>query len=342
MATKKATTKKAAVPEVLEAEAPEVALVLTESAGLIDWLQGLATFFKTARAIEADAIATRDRVLKLPVPTTKAEDAAIRQEALAARDKRKGALAHWDPIASLLSKLHKRATSGRSRATDPLEEAEKFATRQHDTFERNEQRRAAEEQDRIRREEERKANEARERTLAEFEAAALKAEESSPDLSAREEKFVLLHSGLYADGTRAAAPAAAMLAAGAAGYKNPAEMAPRLIASDKIRAAITARQSAHTMRTQIEVMREMPPAIDEDKVAAAAPDLNSGDSHTWTAECLDPVALRDAAFEQPVLGIPRDLFVLDPVALNRYARQLEKQVERWPGVKATRKTTIRR
>ena len=340
---KKATTKKAAVvPEVLEAEAPEVALVLTESAGVLTWLEGLAAFFKTARAIETDAIATRDRVLKLPVPTTKEEDAAMRQEALAARDKRKGALAHWDPITSVLSKLHKRATSGRSRATDPLEEAEKFATRQHDTFERNEQRRAAEEQERIRREEERKATEARERTLAEFEAAALAAEESSPDLSAREEKFVMLHSGLNADGTRGAAPAAAMLAAGAAGYKNPAEMAPRLIASDKIRAAIAARQSAHTMRTQIAVMREMPPAIDEQLVEAAAPQLNSGDSHTWTAVCLDEQALRDAAFEQPALGIPRDLFVLDEAALNRYARSMEKQIERWPGVKATRKTTIRR
>ena len=339
MATKKT---KAAVPEVLEAEVPEVALVLTESAGVIEWLQGLAPFFRTAKAIEADAVATRDRVLKLKVPTTKAEDAAMRQEALGARDKRKAALAHWDPIASLLSKLHKRATAGRSRATDPLEEAEKFATRQHDTFEREETRRAAEEQERIRREEEQKAQADRDAKLAEFEAAVLAAEESSPDLSAREEKFVTVHCGLYADGTRAAAPAAAMLAAGAAGYKNPAEMAPRLIASDKIRAAIAARQSAHTMRTQLEVMREMPPAIDEEKVDAAAPQLNTGDSHTWTAVCLDPVALRDAAFEQPKLGIPRDLFVLDPVALNRYARSLEKQVERWPGVKASRKTTIRR
>lgn len=342
MATKKATTKKAAVPEVLEAEAPEVALVLTESAGIIEWLSGLAPFFKTAKAIEVDALATRDRVLKLPVPTTKEEDAAMRQEALAARDKKKAALAHWDPITALLSKLHKRATSGRGRATDPLEEAEKFATRQHDTFEREENRRALAEQERIRREEERKANEARERTLAEFEAAALKAEESSPELSAREERFVALHCGLNADGTRHGAPAAAMLAAGAAGYKNPADMAPRLIASDKIRAAIEARQAAHTMRVQLEVMREMPPAIDEEKVEAAAPKLNTGDSHTWTAVCLDPVALRDAAFEQPALGIPRDLFVLDEAALNRYARSLEKQIERWPGVKATRKTTIRR
>jgi len=338
----KKVTKKQADVEVLEAEVPEVALVLQEASGVITWLQQLAAFFRTAKAIEADAVATRDRVLALKVPTTKAEDAAMRQEALAARDKKKAALAHWDPITGLLSKLHKRATGGRSRATDPLEEAEKCATRQHDTFEREENRRAAAEQDRIRRDEERKANEARERALAEFESAALQAEESSPDLSAREEKFVAIHSGLNADGTRHAAPAAAMLAAGAAGYKNAADMAARLIASDKIRAAITARQSAHMMRTQLEIMRELPPAIDEEKVAAAAPDLNTGDAHTWTAECLDPVALRDAAFEQPALGIPRDLFVLDPAALNRYAKSLEKQVERWPGVKATRKTTIRR
>ena len=342
---KKATKGKAApavVPEVLEAEAPEVALVLTESAGVLTWLEGLAAFFKTARAIETDAVATRDRVLKLPVPTTKEEDAAMRQEALSARDKRKGALAHWDPITSVLSKLHKRATSGRSRATDPLEEAEKFATRQHDTFERNEQRRAAEEQERIRREEEQKANEARERTLREFEEAALKAEESSPDLSARESRFIDFYIGLNEKGERVGAGMPAATAAARAEYKLATETASRLLASDKILKAIEARRAAHTMRTQIAVMREMPPAIDEQLVEAAAPQLNSGDSHTWTAVCLNEQALRDAAFEQPALGIPRDVFKVDPAALNRYARQLEKQIERWPGVRATRNTTIRR
>jgi hypothetical protein len=96
------------------------------------------------------------------------------------------------------------------------------------------------------------------------------------------------------------------------------------------------------MRTQIEVMKEMPPAIDEALVEAAGPKLNTGDSHTWTATCANPDALRDLAFEQPALGIPRDLFVLDAAALNRYARQLEKNIERWPGVTAIRKTTVRR
>lgn len=334
---KKAVAKKQADIEVLE---PEVALVLTESEGVLTWLQGLAVFFKTAKQIEAAAIARRDRVLALPVPTTKEQDALMRVEVVEARDAKKQALAHWDPITSLLSKLHKRATGGRALAVDPLEQAEKFATRQHTSYVSNEERRAREEQDRIRREEEAKAEADRRRSIEEFEAAALKAEESSPDLSVREEKFVLLHSGLYADGRRAAAPAAAMLAAGAAGYKNPADMAPRLIASDKIRAAIEARRSAHTMRTQIEVMKEAPVYVDETRVEQAAAQLNKGDRHTWAASVVNLEQLREAAFEQPVLGIPRDIWIVDQTALNRYARSLEKNIERWPGVKASKNTTV--
>jgi hypothetical protein len=116
----KKITKKQADVEVLEAEAPEVAIVLAESAGIVEWLTGLATFFKTAKQIETEAIARRDRVTTLSVPTTKAQDATMRQEVIEAREARKVALAHWDPITGLLSRLHRRATCGRSMAVDPL------------------------------------------------------------------------------------------------------------------------------------------------------------------------------------------------------------------------------
>lgn len=334
MAKKTAVKVPAAPVEVLDADVPEVALVLTESEGLVTWLQGLAAFFRTAKQIERAAIVRRDRVLALPVPTSKSEDAVMRQEVLIAREERKTALAHWDPITGLLSKLHKRATAGRALATGPLEEAERFATGQHEAFERAETRRAREEQDRIRREEEQRAEAERAKALAEFEAAALAAEESSPDLSAREQKFV---EAVFRLG-----PGGEIRALREAGFTDVTmARAGRLMGSDKIIAALIAKRKAHTMRTQIEVMKEIAPAVDEARIAAAAPNLNTGDSHTWTAIVVDPTALRDAAFEQPVLGIPRELFVVDTAALNRYARSLGQNIERWPGVKAKRNTTVR-
>lgn len=338
--TKKGITKPAV--EVLEADPPEVALVAQASLGLVAWLQGLATFFRTARDIEQDAVARLARMKALAVPTTVEEDAAVRQAVLDDRDARKAATAHWDPITGLLSKVHRMTTAGRSRATDPLEASEAHGTRLHTTYVDNEKRRAAQAADIERRRLEAEAQRDRDAKLAEFEAAALAAEESSPELSAREQKFVEFHSGLMPDGTRRGAPNAAIAAAHAAGYAKPNEAASRLIASDKIRAAIAARQSAATMRTQIEVMKEMAPFVDEQRVEdVGKPALNKGDSESWSAACVDLEAFRDAAFEGGY-GIPRSIFVVDPAALNREARSLMQNIERWPGIKATKNTTVRR
>lgn len=329
---KKGTTKAAAVPEVLEPEPQEVALVATESIGIVDWLRNLTTFFRTAQQIERAAVERRQRILALAVPTTKEQDAAIRQEVIDARDARKAAMAHWDVITSALSKLHRMTTAGRARATDPLEDAEKHGTRLHTTYVDNEKRRAAQAEQEERRRQEQQAEADRARKLAEFEAAALQAEESSPDLSDRETAFV---DGYMRHG-------AGERAAREAGYKDPNAQASRLLASEKILKAIEAKRTAHTMRTQIDVMKEMPVYVDEGKIEAAAkPALNSGDREQWSASVVDLEKFRDAAFEGGY-GIPRDVFIVDTAALNRAARALGKRVEMWPGVKATKNTTVLR
>lgn len=329
---KKQSTKKAAVPEVLEPEPQEVALVATESIGIVDWLRNLSTFFRTAQQLERDATDRLARMRSTAVPTTKAQDEAVRQEVIACRDARKAATAHWEVITGALSKLHRMTTAGRARATDPLEEAEKFGTRLHTTYVDNERRAAQEREQAERRRQEQEAEVERQKKLAEFEAAALAAEESSPELSARETAFV---DGYMRHG-------AGERAAREAGYKDPNAQASRLLASDKIRAAIESKRTAHTMRTQIEVMTEMPVYVDEGKIEdAATPALNKGDREQWSAAVVDLEKFRDAAFEGG-FGIPRDVFIVDGAALNRAARALGKRVEMWPGVKATKNTTVLR
>lgn len=331
--TKKGSTTKAAAPvEVLDPEPAEVALIATESLGIVDWLRSLSTFFRAAQQIERAAVARRDAMFKRAVPTTKEEDAALRQEVIACREERKAATAHWEVITSALSKLHRMTTAGRARATDPLEAAEKKGTALHTTYNDNELRASREREAVERRKQEAQAEQDRLAKLAEFERAAVAAEEASPLLSAREALW-MDHYMRTGDGVRAAQ---------VAGYADPAGQAARLVASEKMRAAIEAKRTATTMRTQIDVMKEMPVYVDEGKIEdAATPQINKGDREQWSASCIDLEAFRDAAFEGRA-GIPRDIFVVDPAALNRAARSLGQRVEMWPGIKATKNTTVLR
>lgn len=331
MATKK-TTKKEAAPAVEVLTLPEQALVAKESLGLIEWLKSLVPFFTEAAQIEKAAVARLARIRALSVPETKEQDEAIRQEVIGCRDAKKGALAHWDAVTGLLSRVHKMTTTARARATGPLEEGERLATGLHERYVANEKRRADLAAAEARRIEEAKAEQDRQRRLAEFEAAALKAEEDSPLLSAREGLFVESYMR-HGDGQRAARDA---------GYQDPVGQAARLIASDKVRKAIEAKRTAHTMRTQIEVMKEMPAFVDHDAIEEAnKPQLNTGDRYTWSAEVVDLEAFRNAAFEGGY-SIPREVFVVDGPALNRLAKTLEQNIERWPGIKAKKTTTVLR
>jgi hypothetical protein len=60
----------------------------------------------------------------------------------------------------------------------------------------------------------------------------------------------------------------------------------------------------------------------------------------WSGVLDDEQAIRDAAFDHPELGIPRDLFVVNPARLNELARALEARLDAWPGVHAVKKTGV--
>lgn len=325
-----AKTAKAKV-EVLDPIVEQaVAIVATESLGLIAWLQGLVPFFRGARELEVAAVARHERVKLLTVPTTQVEDAAIRQEAIDARAARLAAGEYWEAVTGALSRVHRLTTTARARTVEPNKAAEDRATALHNAYVTAETQRAAREAEALRQAEERRAQAEREADLARHEAAAVAAEEASPDLSERERRFVADYMA------RGNASKAAFLA----GYKNPEVMAPRLLASDKIRAAIEAIRTAEQIRKQAAIVKDLPVYVDEQKLEeAATPQLNKGDRYRWSATVVDLDKFRDAAFEGGY-GIPRDCFMVDAAAVNAYARSLEQNIERWPGVKATKKTTV--
>jgi hypothetical protein len=323
MATK---TKKTDVSKEIEVLPADALAVVTQGLGLVEFLQKLATFFLQATSLEANAKATLSSATQLKVPTTKEEDAAVQEFIRGARRLRQEVEGHWE-ITSAISRFHKTLTSKRAIATDACKSAEDIATRQHTTYVTNETRRAEQERQRLQREEDERAERARQEKLAEFEAAAVKAEESSPTLSEREQCFVDFV-------VRGSAP---HKAAGLAGYKDPVAQAARLSTSPKIKAAIEAIRTAESLRTQVEIMKEAPLPADTIEVKA---ELNKGDRWSWTARVLNLELLRAEAFRNPNSGIPLDIFMVDQTKLNSYAKALQENINRWPGVEGVKKNTV--
>lgn len=326
MATKK-TKGTTTTLEILPPEHSKEALeVINDGFSLVTFLQGLAKFFSTATDLERRATATLATARTLTVPTTKAEDAALQDFVRGARADRKGVEAHWE-ITSRISQFHKRLTAKRGIAVEALKTAEELATRQHERYVQAEKERAAAEQRRLQREEDERAERARQETLASYEAAAVAAEEASPELSEREQRVVQLvqHGNEWQGACRIA------------GYRDPVAQAARLSTSPKIKAALEAARQAASIRAQAAATKELPLPAD---VVEVAPELNKGDRGTWTAQVVDVDLLRQAAFTDKSLGIPLDIFDVNPAALNRYARSLEKRIELWPGVVAKHKLTV--
>lgn len=325
MATTKKTTKTkgAELDLVLPADA---LAVVNEGFNLIEFLQKLGAFFKTATELEVRANQTLATAQALVVPENKEQDAALQTFIRTARADRKVIEEHWG-ITSLVSRFHKSLTAKRDVGVSALKAAEELGTRNHERYVAAEKARAAAEQRRLQEIEDAKAAEDRRKTLESFEAAAIAAEEKSPDLSAREQLVVsLVHQGKgWADACRQAR------------YVDPIAQAARLQTSEKIKAALQAVREAEAIRRQAEATKELPlPA----EVIEVAPELNKGDRGTWVATVVDVELLRQAAFTDKTLGIPLDIFDVNQAALNRYARALEKRLELWPGVVVKRKTTV--
>lgn len=154
-----------------------------------------------------------------------------------------------------------------------------------------------------------------------LETEALKLEATSAELSAREARFVYLMTsgGLL--------PAAA---AEAAGYKHPTTQAERLLASAKIRHALSGRRAAEEKRQEAELARTAP--IETAPVERQTAKVAGVRATTHrSAEVVDFEALL-AAFTRG--EVTSEAFLPNTVFLNKQAQQLGPTLQRvYPGVR---------
>jgi hypothetical protein len=313
------------VPEVVETG--ELALAAAEGSALERFVGGLRVFFSEALVLEQAARQTLGRAKQWKAPTTKEEDQVLVDRVRQANRDKAQIEEHWQ-ITRLVHQFHGRLTKARDRGIKTIEEAVAIGTRLHTTYAEAERRRAREEEDRLRREADERARAAREKELADLERKAIAAEEASQDLSERERRFL---AEWFRNGGNGVA------AARDAGYRDPVGTATRLLGGEKIRAAIEAQRSANVLASQLEAKRAAPV---ESKHVRVAAEVATGDASRWSGEVLDEVAFI-AAIIGGKHGIPWDVLTVNQVKLNDYARGMHEQLDRWPGVRATKKTSIR-
>lgn len=327
--SKKPTTR---VPAVIEQDMPDVALATSEGTQLQTFVAGLRVFFARAGELETRATQTLARARTWQLPTSKAEDEALVAQVRQVNADKREIEDHWG-VTALVSRFHRRLTAARERGIAPLDDATGIGNRLHNSYAEAEKRRAREEEERIRREEERRAQEARDRELADWEAKALTAEAASPDLSERETQFVDYYTGPYASN--------AARAAQQAGFKHHDQAAAKLLTTLKIQAALEARRTALALRDQAAATREAPLPVEYHAVPA---EVARGGTTTWSAEVYDADSFMAALLDpktRTMLGIPADIATYLPAKLHEYARGLHEQIDRWPGVRHKKTTSIR-
>lgn len=323
---KAATVRKSPVlePEVL----PEAAVTRAEGTTIVSWLATLGPFFARAGELEQASRVALDGSRLVPAPTTGAEDEAIQVLIKANAAARKGIEEHWT-ITAKLSAFHKRLTSARGRATTNYDSANERLQRLHNDYVDDQRRKAAMEQERVRRENEARAAEERARELEALEAEAVKAEEASTDLSEREALFVDYLTGPYRDPNRAAQQA---------GFKDPFKASVRLMASPKIQAAVTAKQTAQRIREQAAAVKETPLTVRTETVRPDVQRAAGASDRTYHhADILDAKAFVTAALAG-TYGIPAEALLPNQVWLSEQAKAIQAQIERYPGIRY-RKTT---
>lgn len=325
MAKKKAA-EKVHVPEVVDVqpENPEQALISSEGGGIAGFVAGLRQFMVGAADIEKNAEASLVAAKAWPAPTSKLEAERIQQGIRQATQDIKQAEDYWG-ITSVVYRWQRRLVALRERPIEKLNEVKAIGDRHVNAWNREQKRIADEAAAKERREKEQEERERRERELAEVEAAAVKAEESSPDLSPREEMFI--DEFLRNNGNGQAA-------AKYAGYKDPLGQSARLLTNDKIKKAIEAKQQAAALRRQAEAVRQMPIEVEVEPVRAAT---TKGTRTTWGAEITDAQAFINAVFEGKH-GIPRDVLMIDEAKVREYGANMQALIDRWPGVRHTKTT----
>lgn len=313
---------------------------LTTRAGMAvkEFLAGVPAFFAKARTLELNAKMALDKAKATKPPKTAEEDEAIQRLIKANALDTKEIKEHWT-ITAILDGMHKRAVAVRKRGTDAREEAGKVWTELHNGYTAAARRAAEIEQDRLRVEAERQAQADRDRELAALEAQAVAAEEASADLSEREEAFADLVFRRLGPGYELDLDLA-IVAAKAAGYKDPQVSGRKLLASEKIAAAIKAKYESAALREQLAAVRETPLDV---QVATVKADISyapgAHDRTTYSYELLDEEALIAACIEGK-FGIPRDILTVKQPKLNQYAKDMKKLINRWPGGRLKKTTGV--
>ncbi len=319
-----ARTAAARKPEVLPVdESPDVQLVTTEGSTIRTFLGGLVPFFTRATELERHAMQLLNAARLLEMPTNGKEDAMVQGVIKTANASKKTVEQHWG-ITQAVHSLHRKLTAKRAVAVQALEEAANTAQRLHNRYVAEEEARVRREDDARRREAEERARIQQEREAAQLEQAALDAEARLDGLSDREDLFVD-HYHRHGNAT---------LAAKTAGYKDAAKVAMKLLDRQKIKSAIEAKVTADAARRQATAVREQPLIVNVEPAKADVQKVGT-DRTTWSAEIIDATALIHAVIAGKV---PFDVLMPNPVKLNDYARQMEHQLDYWPGVRA-KKTT---
>jgi hypothetical protein len=324
---KRGAAKEAEVIDVTE----NVELVQSREDGsaIHGFVGGRVSFFNKAQTLERHAKSNLQTAATWPPPKTAEEDVQIQTFCKQVSAHRKAIAEHWE-ITSVIHRFHRRLTAARDRGIQADERAAEIANGLHNRYVEDERRKAQLEEDRRRREAEERARRDRQAELDRLEAEAVKAEEASPALSEREE--------LFRDYIVAGLPQ--QDAARRAGYKDPLAASARLMGSDKIRNAITAKQQAMRARQQADAVKASPVAVE---TPAVRPNIErasgASDRTTHGAEVVDAQALIEAVFEGKY-GIPRDVLMVNPVKINEYGRSLHELIDRWPGVRYTKKTRV--
>lgn len=295
--------------------------------GVLAFLRSLSGFFTVANAMESNSKATFAVAQALAAPKTPDEDERIQRFVKDTNDQRKTVEEHWK-VTTIISGFHRRMTAARARATDPLERAATIGNQLHQRFRDDADRAARIEQDRVSREAEEKAQRERQDALDRMEAEAVRAEESSPKLSEREQQFVDIYTDRASMGYDNGQKAATMV-----GFKKGIADAARLLSLPKIQQAIEFKTRARALREQKEAVASKPVAVDVPIVEAAVHRASGTSERTYYAgELLSEQALIDAICEGR-LGIPRDLLSVKPAKLNEYANSMKDLINRWPGVR---------
>lgn len=334
MAKKAVTKSKALIPEVIEAP-PSAELVKLQTDGTIieQFVNGLRVFFATAQQYEMEAkhnlvqMESRRNIL----PTNGDEDFALVEEVRRINSHRKELLAHWE-ITAVISRVHKTLTGIRGRGDSADETAAQIGNGLHQRYKDAETLRARQEEERLRLEAEERQRQERQKQQDELERQALKAEAASPDLSPREQKFVDAITsnvtGWKGNPTRAAEVAQ---------YKDAQAQGAKLMALPKILRAIEAVENAARLRQQAAAVKAAPVEIEHVAVKA---DVAKGDVETWSAEVTD-VALFLESYRSGRYGLAFDVVEPAMPKLNDLARSMHENMDRIPGLRAKKKTSVR-